>query len=287
MFGNIAILGVGLIGGSLARALRRAGACRRIMGYGRHETELKKAVSLGVIDDYALDPAHAVARADIVVLAVPLGAMKPLMAAIGSALPPHAILTDVGSAKSSVIADATAAFGLMPERFVPAHPIAGTEQSGVDASFAELFEGRRVILTPLEHTDRAAVEKIRAMWRVAGAVVEEMDALHHDRMLAATSHLPHVVAYSVVNAALQLDPTSAVLRYAGTSFRDVTRVASSDPVMWRDIWLANKDAVLDSVQAFQTQLQALQHAIEQDDGTAIVAILSRAKAARDRLAHEA
>ena len=273
-------MGVGLIGGSLARALRRAGACRRIIGCGRHEQELIKAVALGVIDDYTLDPAQAVAGADIIVLAAPISAMPGLMSAVKDHIPPHAILTDVASAKTGVIADAEAIFGLVPERFVPAHPIAGTEHSGVDASFAELFDGRRVILTPLLHTERAAVEKVRSMWLATGAVVEEMDAMHHDRMLAATSHLPHVVAYSVMNALLQLDPTSAVMQYAGTSLRDVTRVAASDPAMWCDIWLANKAAVLASVGAFQTQIELLRRAIEQDDAVAIVELLARARAAR-------
>lgn len=278
---RLAIIGVGLIGGSLARALRNAGACTEIVGCGRNEGELRKAVDLGVVDRYETDPARAVAGADMVVLAVPLGAMRPAMQAIAGHLAPHAALTDVGSAKGSVVEDARVVFGELPCGFVPGHPIAGTEKSGVDASFAELFRRRKVIITPLESSSEEAIARVARMWRATGADLVEMSVDHHDQVLAATSHLPHLLAYTLVDSLARMDETSEVFQYAAGGFRDFTRIASSDPQMWHDICLANRDKVLCMLERFQDDLQHLTELLRNDEGAAIKEIFSRAKQTRD------
>ncbi len=282
MIRRLAILGVGLIGGSLARALKRAGACAEVVGWGRNPEQLQRAVELGVIDRYEASPAAAVAGADMVVLAVPLGAMGPMFTQIRDHLAADAVLTDVGSAKAGVVEDARAAFGELPPGFVPGHPIAGTEQSGVEASFAELFERRRVILTPTAATRADALERVRAMWLAVGAEVLEMSVEHHDEVLAATSHLPHLLAFALVDALATGEHGEEIFSFAAGGFRDFTRIASSDPVMWRDICLANRRAVLSSLHAFREDLAALAEAIEGGDGERLLEIFSRAKAARDR-----
>lgn len=280
--GRLCIIGVGLIGGSLARALRAADACHEVVGCGRQRATLEKAKALGVIDHYELDPARAVLGADVIVLAVPLGAMEGLLRTIAAVLPDDAVLTDVGSAKRSVIAAATAAFGELPPRFVPGHPIAGTEKSGVEASFASLFRGQRVILTPLPQTDAAAARRVRAMWEATGARVETMDAGHHDEVLALTSHLPHVLAYTLVDCLGKLEERAEIFRYAAGGFRDFTRIASSDPQMWHDICLANREAIVTALQHFAQDLSAATEAVRCGDGEAIRALFARAKALRDR-----
>lgn len=285
MIERLAILGVGLIGGSLALALRRAGYCREIVGGGRREAPLRRAVELGVIDRYALDPAAAVEGADVVVLAVPLGAMEPVCRAMAPALAPEAVLTDVGSAKGSVVESVRRALGGCPRGFVPGHPIAGTERSGVEAAFPELFEGRRVILTPLAATDPAATARVRSMWEVAGAVVEEMSVAHHDEVLAATSHLPHLLAFGLVDSLARMRENEEIFRYAAGGFRDFTRIASSDPVMWRDICLGNRQAILEMMRRYKEDLRLIEQAIEAADGEALREIFARAKAARDRFCH--
>lgn len=282
MINRLAIIGVGLIGGSLARAARRAGVCREIVGGGRDEAQLRRAVELGVIDRYALDIAAAVADADMVVVAVPLGAMEAVLRRIAGRARPDAVITDVGSAKGSVVAAARAAFGEVPPGFVPGHPIAGTEKSGVEASFAELFEGRRVILTPLSNTSAQALAAVRALWQQAGAEVVEMDVAHHDEVLAATSHLPHVLAYALVDTLVGMDASEEIFRFSAGGFRDFTRIASSDPAMWRDICIANRAALLAVLERFRAELSSLTAAIEAADGERIVSVFSRAKAARDR-----
>ncbi|ROR32295.1 prephenate dehydrogenase [Inmirania thermothiophila] len=278
---RLAVLGVGLIGGSLARALRRAEAVGEIVGCGRDPAHLARAVELGVVDRAETDPAAAVAGADLVVLAVPLGAMRAVLAAAAPALAADAVVTDVGSAKASVIADARAVFGRIPRWFVPGHPIAGTERSGVEAAFAELFEDHRVLLTPVAETDPAAVERVRRMWEAAGAVVETMEVAHHDAVLAATSHLPHMLAYALVDALARLEGHEEIFRYAAGGFRDFTRIASSDPVMWHDICLANREALLGMLRRFQADLARLADAVEAGDGETLLATFRRAKAARD------
>lgn len=282
MIKRLAIIGVGLIGGSLARALRHAGDCKEIVGCARRQDELDKAVALHVIDRYELDPAKAVQDADVVVLAVPLGAMEPTMVAMAPGLAAHAIITDVGSAKTSVVEAAQRALGTRAAQFVPGHPIAGTEHSGVEASFAELFERRRVILTPSTTTSATATARVTAMWEATGAIVETMSAQAHDEILAATSHLPHVLAYTLVDTLLSLDDSESIFRFAAGGFRDFTRIAASDPTMWHDICLANRDALLTVLDHFLGDLGRLRAALAHSDGAMLKEIFSRAKAARDR-----
>ncbi len=273
---------MGLIGGSLARALRRAGQCDEIVGCGRDEAHLQKAVTLGVIDRYETDIAAAVAGADVVVLAIPLRAMVSVLQQMLMGLAPNAVVTDVGSAKGCVVEEARAILGDRLCDFVPGHPIAGTEKSGVEASFAELFDQRSVILTPLEETAPEQSARVRAMWETAGASVTEMTVLHHDEVLAATSHLPHLLAFSLVNTLASLDESKDIFAYAAGGFRDFTRIASSDPVMWRDICLENRSAMLEVLRLFNHDLQQLEEAVRDNDGDAVVEVFSRAKRTRDR-----
>ncbi|MGB5605309.1 MAG: prephenate dehydrogenase/arogenate dehydrogenase family protein, partial [Gammaproteobacteria bacterium] len=276
MIERLCIIGVGLIGGSLARALRKAGYCREIVGAGRDPEHLQQAVDLGVIDRFDTDLARAVAGADMVLVAVPLGAMEHVFGSIRGQLAAHAVLTDAGSAKGSVIEAAQRAFGTVPGFFVPGHPIAGTEQSGVAASFAELYQQRRVILSPLPATDRQATARVRAMWEAAGAEVLEMDPVHHDAVLAATSHLPHVLAYTLVDCLAKLDDRDEVFDYAAGGFRDFTRIASSDPVMWRDICLANGDAIVLLINHFIGDLQTVKEAVHAHNGVRLLEIFTAA-----------
>ena len=280
---RVCIIGVGLIGGSLARALKRANFCREIVGAGRHAAHLREAVDLGVIDRAETDFATAVQGADLIVVAVPLGAMEAVFGQIAPHMSETAVLTDVGSAKAGVVHAARAAFGNVPPRFVPGHPIAGTEQSGVSASFAELFEGRRVILTPLRDTDTRALGLVRAMWERTGALVSEMDILHHDEVLAATSHLPHVLAYTLVESLARLGDREEIFQYAAGGFRDFTRIASSDPTMWRDICLGNREALLAVLARFSGDLAQVTEAVNNADGERLLALFTRAKQARDRV----
>ncbi|MBP8284117.1 MAG: prephenate dehydrogenase/arogenate dehydrogenase family protein [Chromatiaceae bacterium] len=282
MIQQLTVIGVGLIGGSLARALRRAGFVGEVVGCGRSLGNLQRARELGVIDRYHQDPAQAVAGADLVFIAVPLGAMAATFAAIRDHLAPGAILTDGGSVKGSVVADARQVFGRLPPRFVPGHPIAGTEQSGVEASFAELYRNRRVILTPLPETDPVATAQVQAMWEACGAEVTQMAVDHHDEVLAATSHLPHLLAYGLVDSLARLRENDEIFRYAAGGFRDFTRIASSHPIMWRDICLANRQALGQMLARFQRELAELAAHVEGGDGEALLAVFERAKAARDR-----
>lgn len=283
---RLAIIGVGLIGGSLARAVRRAGLCEEIVGSGRDVAQLRKAVKLGVIDRYDSDIASAVRDADMVVIAVPLGAMEQVLRALAGHVRPDTIITDVGSAKASVVTAARNVFGEAPANFVPGHPIAGTEKNGVEASFAELFQGRRVILTPLPHTAARALAQVHMLWCAAGAEVVEMGVEHHDEVLAATSHLPHILAYSLVDTLVRMDAGTdqgeEIFRFAAGGFRDFTRIASSDPTMWRDICLANRPAIITLLERFRGDLDALTDLIRASDSEGILAIFNRAKAARDR-----
>ncbi len=283
MINRLAIIGVGLIGGSLARALKAAQACNEIVGGGRDAAQLQKAMRLGVIDRYETDSAQAVAGADVIVLAVPLGAMQDVLRHIAPHVSAPAVITDVGSAKQSVIDAVRAVFKKIPPNFVPGHPIAGTEKSGVEASFATLFKNQRVILTPLAETDPQAIARVRAMWQSAGAEVSEMSAGRHDEILAVTSHLPHLLAYALMDNLARLDAGNGggVLNNAAGGLRDLTRIAASDPVMWRDICLANREALLVALQNYQNELKDIAAAIAANDGAALEAIFTRAKRARD------
>lgn len=284
LFDRVAIIGLGLIGGSLARALRRASLCASITGYGRREAALQQAVEHGVIDHYSLEVPEAVDGADAVVLATPLSTTENLMRAMNEGLKPDCIVTDVGSAKGVVVAAARNALADRLPLFVPAHPIAGTEQSGVEASFAELFEDHVVIITPLAETDRDAREKIAVMWRGTGARVVELDVEHHDEVLAATSHLPHVLVYTLIDCLARMQDKQEIFDYAAGGFADFTRVASSSPEMWRDICLANSTSLLAVLDRFEQHLDRARQAIASGEGEKLTEIFSRARQARDEFA---
>ncbi len=270
------------MGGSLARALREAGVCSEFVGAGRSTATLEKAQALGIIDRYETDVARAAGGADMVVVAVPLGTTAGVFRALAGKLAEGAVLTDVGSAKRIILTAAREAFGRIPANLVPGHPIAGTERSGVEASFATLFEGHRVILTPAPQTDPAATARVRRMWESVGAEVVSMDPDHHDEVLAATSHLPHVLAYVLVDVLGRMQEHREIFRYAAGGFRDFTRIASSDPQMWHDICLANRDALVGALEHFEGELRDAVDLIRRGDGEAIKSLLTRAKALRDR-----
>ena len=279
MIERLCIVGVGLIGGSLARALRRAGAVTEVVGTSRREAHLRRARDLGVVDRFVLDPAEAARGADMVVVCTPMGAMEAVFRALRPGLGPGVVLTDAGSVKQTVFRAANAAFGRIPPFLVPAHPIAGTEHSGVDASFASLFENRRVILTPGDAADCGAVERVEAMWRATGAETDRMEALRHDEILASVSHLPHLLAYVLVD--LVASGSDDALRYAAGGFRDFSRVASSDPVMWRDICLENRIAIAERLDSFRDRIGELATLVRAEDAAALHERFSRAKIARD------
>ncbi len=283
LFENITIIGVGLIGGSLARALKRASLCKSITGYARREATLQKAVELGVIDRYSLDVREAVAGADVIVLATPLATTETLLQKMSDGLKPGCIITDVGSAKG-VVVDAARKV-LTEDRFpyfVPAHPIAGTENSGVEASFAELFERHVVIITPVAETDHGARDIITDMWERVGATVVELSVEHHDEVLAATSHLPHILVYTLIDCLARMQDREEIFAYAAGGFADFTRVASSSPEMWRDICLTNDTPIIDVLDRFEQHLQAVRQAIAEGEGDRLLDIFSRAKQSRDR-----
>lgn len=279
---RLAVIGVGLIGGSLAKALKRAGVVGEVVGCGRSRENLEQAVALNVIDRYTHDVAEAVTDADMVFVAVPLGAMREVFEAMRGRLADDAVITDGGSAKASVIEDARAAFGTVPPNLVPGHPIAGTEQNGAAAAFAELYEHRRVILTPLPETAADALARVEAMWRACGAEVTLMSVEHHDEVLAATSHLPHMLAFGLVDALARMKENDEIFRYAAGGFRDFTRIASSNPVMWRDICLANRQALSKMLTAFAEEMGDLADTIARGDGEHLLEVFQRAKQARDR-----
>ena len=282
MIDRLAIIGVGLIGGSVALALRKAGKVGEVIGCGRSEDNLRKAQQLGIIDRYSHEPAEAVAGADMVLLAVPLGASRETLAAIRGHLAPQAVVTDAGSVKGSVVEDARAVYGEVPPFFVPGHPIAGTERSGAGAAFASLYRNRRVILTPLPETDVRALSRVETMWQQCGADVTLMSVEHHDEILAATSHLPHMLAFSLVDCLSRLKENDEIFRYAAGGFRDFTRIASSNPVMWRDICLANQHMLSDMLNRFAGELRELAAILERGDADGLLALFERAKQARDR-----
>src|ERR1700686_991611 len=281
LFDRVALIGVGLIGSSLARVLRRASPQTRIVACARRAETLEAVRRLDLADETTDDPAAAVAGADLVVLATPLSAYAEIGRRIAPALRPGAILTDVGSVKGAVIRDLAP---LLPAHvhFVPGHPVAGTEHSGPEAGFAELFRDRWCILTPPPDTAPHAVAKITALWEKAGMRVATMAADHHDKVLAVTSHLPHLIAYTIVGTATDLghDLESEVVAYSAGGFRDFTRIAASDPVMWRDIFLANREAVLELLQRFSEDLTALQRAIRRGEADRLEARFTQTRAIR-------
>ncbi len=283
MINKLCIIGVGLIGGSLARALRAAKVARTIVGYSRDPAHLQRALQLGAIDRAETVLADAVQDADMVVLAVPVGAMAEALREIAPRLDARAVVTDVGSVKGAVVAEARNALGARFSVFVPGHPLAGTEKSGVEASFAQLFDGKRVVLTPEPDTDPGAVQRVTDMWRATGAEVLTMTAAHHDEVLAATSHLPHMLAYTLVDTVLKLNDRDTMFALTASSFRDVTRVAASDPEMWHDICLTNRAALAKMLKHYRGQLDELLAAIESGDGQYLRELFQRAKQQRDTL----
>ena len=283
MIERLGLIGVGLIGGSLAAALREADYVGEVVGYGRSLGNLEDATRLGLIDA-ALPSPEAVARAaDIVVIAVPVGSVGTSLAQIADAIAPNTIVTDVGSVKGSVISAARNALGSRFAHFVPGHPLAGTEQSGVAASLPDLFQHRRVILTPEPDTDTDALARVRAMWEAAGAEVTALTAADHDRLLAVSRHLPHMLAYCLMDMVVRHDDYRAILENSAGGFSDTTRIAASDPVMWRDICLANRDALVVALRQYHVDLGALIKAVEKGDGQWLCDTFTRAKHARAKL----
>ncbi len=283
MIENLTIIGVGLIGGSLARALRAANAVQNITGFGRTISHLQQALELNVIDRVASSIKDAVTDADVVVLAVPVETVADFLSQLADVLPDKTIVTDVGSVKNNIQEAARKNLGVHFSRFVPGHPIAGTEKSGVVNSFPELFRQHQVILTPEAGTDTNAVSVIQNMWQKTGAHVLLMNSVKHDQILAASSHLPHVLAYALVEGLVRRDDYEEIFNLAAGGFHDFTRIASSDPEMWRDICLANRDAILENLHGFQKDLKKIRDAIKNSDGDALSKIFSRAKHARDAL----
>jgi prephenate dehydrogenase len=279
---KIVILGLGLIGGSLARALMARQVPCRIVGVGRNEALLQRAMLDGSISAWSLDARAACVDADIVVIAVPVLTIKEQLRQIADVLPAHAVITDVASVKQAVVDVVAEVFGKVPDRFVPGHPIAGSEQSSYSAARAELFVHRKVILTPLPGTARDALDLVTQLWALTGAEVLQMSVSHHDEVLAATSHLPHLLAFALVDTLSRQGESEEIFRYAAGGFRDFTRIASSDPVMWRDIFLTNGPATVAILDRFVDDLQHLRQALLDGDGGLLYETFKRAKQSRDR-----
>jgi cyclohexadieny/prephenate dehydrogenase len=281
LFERVALIGIGLIGSSLSHAIRKHRLAQHIAGHAQSQRTRDKAVELKLVDSIHADAAGAVKSADLVIICTPISTY----AAIGAAIAPHlksgAILTDVGSVKQSVIRDLGP---LLPDHvhFVPGHPVAGTEHSGPESGFAELFQGRWAILTPPPGTDEAAVEKLAELWRRAGSQVEVMEAGHHDKVLAITSHLPHLIAYCIVGTVTDLEEVtkSEVIKFSASGFRDFTRIAASDPVMWRDVFLNNREAVIEMLGRFTEDLTALQRNIRWGEAEKLHELFTRTRAIR-------
>ncbi len=277
-FERVALVGLGLIGSSLGHAMRRGGLAGEIVGHARSAATRAKALELGFIDRAEESASLAVKGADLVILCTPVGVVGAVAREIHGDLAPGAILTDVGSVKGSLVRDVGP---LVPDgvHFIPGHPISGTEKSGPEAGFAELFDGRWCILTPVPGTDVAAVEKLTAFWEACGSKVDLMDAKHHDLVLAITSHLPHLIAYNIVGTADDLETVtkSEVIKYSAGGFRDSTRLAASDPTMWRDVCLNNREAILEMFGRFSEDLAAMQRAVRWGDGDALFDLFTRTR----------
>ena len=281
LYKRVALLGVGLINGSLAWGILRHGLADEVVGYSRSQGSVDRALELGFISEGSTDAAEIVKDADLVVIGTPVGASGEMAALIAANLKPGSTLTDVGSVKSAVVRDVGP---FVPEgvHFIPGHPVAGTENSGPDAGFAELFEDHWCILTPPPGTDQTAVDRLAALWQRLNSKVDFMDAKHHDLVLAVTSHLPHLIAYNIVGTANDMEEVtrSEVIKYAGGGFHDFTRIAASDPTMWRDVFLNNKEAVLEMLGRFSEDLTALQRAIRWGDGDILFDLFTRTRKIR-------
>ncbi|MFK5984078.1 MAG: prephenate dehydrogenase/arogenate dehydrogenase family protein [Pseudomonadota bacterium] len=290
MIEQLTIIGVGLIGGSFAKALKKNKLVHHVIGCGRQLDNLKTALKLGIIDEYSTDIKHAVKNADVIFIATPVSTFAGIFSQLKGHTKSSAIITDGGSTKLNVMHMAQQVFGQVPSNFVPGHPIAGTENSGASAAFAELYEDHKVILTPLLSSDKntiatdpRALEIISNLWAAIGAEVVCMDAEHHDLVLGATSHLPHVIAFSLVNTLATLNERKEIFDYAAGGFKDFTRIASSDPKMWQDICLANKDILLSHLNHFKKDLGDIISALNADDSEYMYQFFSRAKTTRDAL----
>lgn len=280
LYKKLAIIGVGLIGGSVALAMRQAGQTGKIVGVGRDRASLQHAVDLGVIDQVATLE-NAVCDADIILLATPVGQFPALMQQMDGILPAHCIMTDAGSTKGDVVAAARQYLATRLQRFVPAHPIAGAEKSGVTAARAELFAGKNVVLTPLAETDDDATGKAATFWRTCGAGLAEMSVEEHDRIFAAVSHLPHLLAFALVDDIARRENAEKILGFAAGGFRDFSRIASSSPEMWRDISLANREALLTEIDAYQAELSLIRKLLAEGNGSALEALFQNAQNARN------
>lgn len=286
MFNKLCIIGVGLIGGSIAKTARQKGLAKTIVGFGREQDEenLTAAKELGIIDEYYLNLADAVLEADCVIIATPVASFQAIFQTLkqNNLWSEKTIYTDVGSTKGNIIAAAEQVFGFVPDNFVPAHPIAGAEQSGVQAAIVDLYLNKRLIITPVSNTNPEAVQKIQTFWEGLGATVSIMDAQQHDKVLAATSHLPHLLAFALTDMLGHQDEESEIFKYAAGGFRDFTRIASSDPTMWADICSANKDAILPLIEQLQSELAKIQGLLINDDYQQLFATFAYAKSARQR-----
>jgi prephenate dehydrogenase len=286
MFNKLCIIGVGLIGGSIAKTARQNNLVKEIVGFGREQDKenLKIAKSLGVIDAYYLNLADAVLEVDCVIIATPVASFQAIFQTLKqqNLWSEKTIYTDVGSTKGNIIAAAAQVFGFVPDNFVPAHPIAGAEQSGVQAAILDLYRNKRLIITPVSNTSPEAVQKIQSFWEGLGAIVSIMDAEQHDKVLAATSHLPHLLAFALTDILGHQDEESEIFKYAAGGFRDFTRIASSDPTMWADICMANKDAILPLIEQLQSELAKIQGLLMNDDYQQLFATFAYAKSARQR-----
>ena len=280
MFDRVVIIGAGLIGGSFALALKQAGAARHIVGLGRSLDAMARARELGIIDEIATNPADAMRGADLVLIAAPVAQTTAIMQAIVPHLDAHTIVTDAGSTKSDVVAAARAVFGARIGQFVPGHPIAGSEANGPDAATALLYRGKKTVLTALPENLDADVEKVAAAWRACGAIIHRLTAQEHDQVFAAVSHLPHVLAFALVDDIAAKPHADLLFQYAASGFRDFTRIAGSSPEMWRDISLANRDALLGELDAYLAQLTSLRAKLAAGDGPGIEGVYANAQRAR-------
>lgn len=277
---KIAIFGVGLIGGSFALALKKAGAVKQVAGVGRSRASLDRARELGIIDLACDSPRQALQDADLVLVAAPVAQTEAILAAIAPHLQTGTVVTDAGSTKSDVVAAAYAALGDKVNQFVPGHPIAGREQNGPEAAIVDLYVGKKAVLTPLPENSADDVERVAAAWRACGAIIHRLTAHEHDRVFAAVSHLPHLLAYALVDDIARKPHAELLFQYAASGFRDFTRIAGSSPEMWRDISLANQPALLGELDAYMTQLAALRERLAAHDGSALESVYANAQRAR-------
>lgn len=295
---KIVIVGLGLIGGSIARGLsapvpqskantsakveKTKKLCREIIAVGRNESILQQALADGIITDYATDVAQACVDADLVIIAVPSLTVEKVLQELKPVIGKDTVVTDAASVKGAIIDSAFRVYGKVPENFVPGHPIAGSENSGYSASLEDLYKGKKVILTPLDETSQAAVSLVQILWESLGAEVIKMSVAHHDQVLAATSHLPHLLAYALVDTLSQQGQSEEIFRYAAGGFRDFTRIASSDPQMWHDIFMLNGEATIEVLDKYMTDLSRLRAAIKNRDSNELMATFKRAKKSRDK-----